>query len=152
MKIESARLPLFALLATMAMTGCSHDADHARRRQASARSSGDEHVTRADAPASETDARSADAADAAEPVDTSPTAMDQGGSATDLEITRQIRAAVVADSSLSLSARNCTIITNNGRVWLRGEVTEAERTTIERHATDVGGVMAVHDDLRIAQE
>jgi len=138
-----------AILAAMAAMGCSHADEHPRHRQSSARSSGDEHVTRTEAPASDADGARADAA---EPVDTSPTAMDQGDSATDLEITRQIRAAVVADSSLSLSARNCTIITNNGRVWLRGEVTAAERTVIERHATDVGGVMALHDDLRIAEE
>jgi osmotically-inducible protein OsmY len=129
--------------------GCSHEDDHPRHRAGSAaRSSGDEHVTRTDPADSDADEAHA----TAEPVDASPTAMDQGNSATDLEITRQIRASVVADSTLSMSARNCTIVTNNGRVWLRGEVTAEERTAIERHATDVGGVMAVHDDLRIAQE
>ncbi len=80
---------------------------------------------------------------------TGPNAMDQSEAAADVEITRQIRSAVVSDSSLSFGARNAVIITNAGRVTLRGEVTGAESAAIERHARAAPGVRDVVNDLSV---
>lgn len=80
-----------------------------------------------------------------------PTAMDQSEAPEDLEITRQIRAAVVGDSSLSVAARNVTIITRGAIVTLRGNVTSnAERETIDRHAHQVVGVERVENMLSVS--
>lgn len=55
-----------------------------------------------------------------------PTAFDQGSSQNDLEITTQIRKAIMAKDGLSVNAQNVKIITTNGRVTLRGPVNNAE--------------------------
>jgi hypothetical protein len=66
------------------------------------------------------------------------TPMDQGRSKSDREITQNIRKAVVADKSLSFSAKNVKIITVNGKVTLRGPVkTESEKANIEAAARKV---------------
>jgi hyperosmotically inducible periplasmic protein len=68
------------------------------------------------------------------------TPMDQGNGETDLRITQQIRQAVMADGSLSFTAKNVKIITMNGSVTLRGPVnTAAERSAIEAAARKVAG-------------
>lgn len=68
------------------------------------------------------------------------TPMDQGNGETDLRITQQIRQAVMADKSLSFTAKNVKIITTNGSVTLRGPVnTAAERSAIEAAARKVAG-------------
>ncbi len=68
------------------------------------------------------------------------TPMDQGNGQTDLKITQQIRQAVMADGSLSFTAKNVKIITVKGKVTLRGPVnTEAERSAIEAAARKVAG-------------
>ena len=115
-----------------ATSGGDHTADSAERR--------DVRTTHhAAAPAAVT-AVTADA----------PTATDQSETSADLEITRQIRVAIVGDSTLSWSALNCTIVTNRAVVTLRGDVgTEAERNTIERHARAVAGVVRVDDMLHV---
>jgi len=77
------------------------------------------------------------------------TAGDQSENAVDLEITRHIRAAVMDDSSLSFGARNCTIITRDGVVTLRGEVTGVEAQSISRHAQRAPGVARVDNDLSV---
>jgi len=76
--------------------------------------------------------------------------MDQSESAEDLEITRQIRSAVFGDSSLSFSARNCTIITRDTIVTLRGSVTHAESVLIEQHAHEAPGVTRVDNLLEMS--
>ncbi len=68
------------------------------------------------------------------------TPMDQGPSDADRKITRDIRQAVMSDSTLSFTAKNVKIITVDGRVTLRGPVkTEAERSAIEAAARKVVG-------------
>jgi osmotically-inducible protein OsmY len=67
------------------------------------------------------------------------TPMDQKNNADDLETTQAIRKAVMADDSLSATAKNVKIITENGVVTLRGVVkTEAEKKAIEAKARSVG--------------
>ncbi|MET0790400.1 MAG: BON domain-containing protein [Polyangiaceae bacterium] len=68
------------------------------------------------------------------------TPMDQGPSEADRKITRDIRQAVMSDSSLSFTAKNVKIITVDGKVTLRGPVkTAAERSAIEATARKVVG-------------
>jgi len=79
-----------------------------------------------------------------------PTPMDQGNGAADLKITQQIRQAVVADGSLSFTAKNVKIITTNGKVTLRGPVnSEQERNAIEASARRVAGDMNVDNQLEV---
>ena len=84
---------------------------------------------------------------------TTLSAMGQSQSAVDRKITRDIRQAVLNDSTLSPRAKNVKIITIDGRVTLRGPVkTEAERTAIEATARRVVGSGAlVHSELELIQ-
>jgi len=76
--------------------------------------------------------------------------MDQNNDKSDLEITQGIRKAVVADSSLSFSAKNVKIITQGGKVTLRGVVkSEQERKTIDDSARKVAGAGNVDDQLEV---
>jgi hyperosmotically inducible protein len=79
-----------------------------------------------------------------------PTPMDQGNGSADLKITQQIRQAVVADSSLSFTAKNVKIITSNGKVTLRGPVnSDQERQAIEASARKVAGATNVDNQLEV---
>jgi hyperosmotically inducible protein len=79
-----------------------------------------------------------------------PTPIDQGESATDRAATQQIRKALMADDSLSFTAKNVKIITLNGKVTLRGSVNSArERTTIEAAAKKASGVTSVDNQLEV---
>ncbi|MBX3040544.1 MAG: BON domain-containing protein [Bdellovibrionaceae bacterium] len=81
-----------------------------------------------------------------------PTADQQGNSQTDLEITRRIRADLVANKSLSTYAQNIKIITQNGRVILRGPVRSlTEKAEAERIAGVVAGTTSVTNDLTITK-
>jgi len=77
------------------------------------------------------------------------TAIDQSEDSSDVAITGRIRQAVVADSSLSLGARNCVIVTQHGHVTLRGDVTRAERDAIIAHAGRVAGATNVESELHV---
>lgn len=70
------------------------------------------------------------------------TPFDQGNSEADLNTTAQIRKEVIAQKNMSVNAQNVKIITNAGKVTLRGAVnsTEEKRTIGEiadRHAQAV---------------
>lgn len=79
------------------------------------------------------------------------TPFDQGENESDLKVTQQIRQAVMADGSLSFTAKNVKIITLNGKVTLRGPVkTAAERTSIEGAARKVAGAGKVDNQLEVA--
>lgn len=54
------------------------------------------------------------------------TPMDQGNSKSDIDTTAKIRREIVDQKGLSVNAQNVKIITNNGRVTLRGPVDTAE--------------------------
>jgi hyperosmotically inducible protein len=63
------------------------------------------------------------------------TPMDQSSDPKDIEITRQIRKAVMADDSLSTTAKNIKIITIDGTATLRGPVeSSSERLNIGKKA------------------
>ncbi|MER3423241.1 MAG: hyperosmotically inducible protein [Nitrospiraceae bacterium] len=68
------------------------------------------------------------------------TAFDQSEQKDDLEITRNIRRALVEDRSLSFAAKNIAIIPSQGHVTLKGQVnTEAERASILQKAKAIAG-------------
>ena len=54
------------------------------------------------------------------------TPLDQSNSPEDLKITQDIRKAVMADNTLSFTAKNVKIITAGGKVTLRGPVNNAD--------------------------
>lgn len=74
------------------------------------------------------------------------TPMDQGNSKSDVDITAAIRRALMADASLSTTAKNVKIIAVKGKVTLRGAVLSAdERDKIEAAAKRVA--QSVDDQL-----
>jgi hyperosmotically inducible periplasmic protein len=78
------------------------------------------------------------------------TPMDQKNNETDLKVTQQIRQAVMADDSLSFTAKNVKIIAQNGKVTLRGPVkTAEERNAIEAAARKVAGVTHVDNQIEV---
>jgi hyperosmotically inducible periplasmic protein len=82
-----------------------------------------------------------------------PTAEDQAQNRQDLEITANIRKAVISDNSLSLNAHNVKIISSSGVVTLRGPVkSEEEKALIEARAKDVKGVTQVVNLLEVESQ
>jgi hyperosmotically inducible periplasmic protein len=75
---------------------------------------------------------------------------DQSESQGDRNLTQQIRQAVVGDKSLSTTAKNIKIITNNGVVTLRGPVNDAhEKEKIQAKAQQIAGVNRVDNQLEV---
>src|SRR5436309_10956886 len=68
------------------------------------------------------------------------TSGDQSNSSADLKITQAIRQALMKESDLSGTAKNIKIITNKGRVTLRGPVkTAQEKAKINHLAKSAAG-------------
>jgi hyperosmotically inducible periplasmic protein len=79
------------------------------------------------------------------------TADQQKMNTTDRNITKQIRAAIYKDKSLSTYAHNVKIISQDGKVTLKGPVrSEDEKTSIEAKAVAVVGAGNVTNQLEIA--
>ena len=79
------------------------------------------------------------------------TADQQKENPADREITQKIRQALMDDKSLSTYAHNVKIITQDGKVTLKGPVRSAEeKKTIEDKATDVAGAGHVVNQISIA--
>ncbi len=78
------------------------------------------------------------------------TPTDQKENERDLAITQSIRKAVMADDTLSFTAKNCKIITKDGVVTLKGPVKdERERRAIEAAASRIAGAGNVSNQLEI---
>jgi osmotically-inducible protein OsmY len=78
------------------------------------------------------------------------TPLDQSGTEADRKITAAVRRSITDDSTMSVNARNCKIITQNGTVTLRGTVdTQGEKDAIEAKAKSVEGVMSVDNQLEV---
>ena len=79
------------------------------------------------------------------------TPMDQSQSSDHVQLTADVRRAILAEDSLSMGAKNCKIITDkSGRVWLRGAVnTQAEKEMIERIARRIAGEDTVTNQLEV---
>ena len=81
---------------------------------------------------------------------TEPTADQAKNTLSDRETMRRIRRAVVADHSLSTYAHNVKIISQAGKVTLKGPVhTEDEKKAIEAKATEVAGEGNVTNEITV---
>jgi len=81
---------------------------------------------------------------------TAPTADQAKNKSSDLEIMQKIRKAVMDEKSLSTYAHNVKIISQHGKVTLKGPVrSEEEKNTIEKIATDVAGAGNVTDQITV---
>ena len=81
---------------------------------------------------------------------TEPTADQQKNNASDLEITQQIRKAVMKDKSLSTYAHNVKIISKDGMVTLKGPVrSDVEKRSVEAIAAEVVGQAKVTSKLAV---
>lgn len=78
------------------------------------------------------------------------TADQQSNAKSDVELTREIRSAVVKDRSLSMMAHNVKIVSANGSVTLGGPVnTEEEKTAIASNAQTIAGADKVDNQLEV---
>jgi hyperosmotically inducible protein len=83
--------------------------------------------------------------------DQNPTADNQKMNPADRELTKKIRSAVNSDKSLSTYAHNIKIISQDGKVTLRGPVRSAdEKASIEAKATELAGGGNVTNMLDVA--
>lgn len=83
--------------------------------------------------------------------DQSATADDQKMNPADRAITQKIRKALHDDNSLSMYAHNVKIITQDGKVTLRGPVrSDEEKASIEAKAVAVAGAGNVTNQLEVA--
>jgi hyperosmotically inducible protein len=84
---------------------------------------------------------------------TTKTPLDQSNEESDIDQVAEIRSKVLEIDDLSVIGRNVKIITEAGRVTLRGPVaSEAERKAIVDVATGVAGAGNVDDQLEIDAE
>jgi hyperosmotically inducible periplasmic protein len=80
-----------------------------------------------------------------------PTADQQKMNPSDRAITQKIRKAIHEDSSLSTNGHNIKIITQDGKVTLRGPVrSDGERSNLEAKAVNVAGQENVTNQLEVA--
>jgi hyperosmotically inducible protein len=81
------------------------------------------------------------------------TAGQQSNAKSDVELTREIRQAVVKDDSLSMLAHNVKIVAANGSVILRGPVkTEQEKVAIANKAEQIAGPNKVNNQLEVKNQ
>jgi hyperosmotically inducible protein len=79
------------------------------------------------------------------------TSDDQKNDKDDVRLTAKIRRAILHEKTLSMAARNIRIISANGAVTLRGEVSsEEEKATVTATAREIAGARNVTDELTVA--
>jgi hypothetical protein len=75
---------------------------------------------------------------------------DQGGNASDREITQRIRRVLSTNDQFSVMAENIKVITVNGKVTLRGPVkTAEEKQAVQAVAQSVAGAATVDNQLEV---
>lgn len=78
------------------------------------------------------------------------TALEQSNDSADLEVTKNIRQALIASSSLSTGAQNVTVVTTPATVVVQGVVaSESERSAVAAVARQHAGGRTVSEDLEI---
>ena len=78
------------------------------------------------------------------------TAEKQSNSKDDLALTQQIRQAVMKDGSLSINGKNVKIISQDGKVSLKGPVdSQREKDTIAAKAREIAGKDKVDNQLEV---
>lgn len=81
------------------------------------------------------------------------TADQQKENATDRELTRSIRRALMDDKDLSSYAHNVKIISQGGNVTLKGPVrSDDEKRVVETKATEVAGAGHVTNQMSVAKQ
>jgi hyperosmotically inducible protein len=81
---------------------------------------------------------------------TAKTADQQSNAKADIDVTRRIRQAIIADKELSTNAHNVKVITRAGKVTLKGPVrTDAEKQTVEMKASEVAGAGNVKSEVTV---
>ena len=81
-----------------------------------------------------------------------PTAGTQSNKRDDVEVTRDIRRAIVDDGTLSTNAHNVKIITIDGAVTLRGPVdSPQEKARVAAKAQQVPGVKHVDNQIEVTK-
>ncbi|MGH9558828.1 MAG: BON domain-containing protein [Bryobacteraceae bacterium] len=74
-------------------------------------------------------------------------------SATDSQMTMQVRHAITEDTALGPDAHNVRVSTKNGTVTLRGKVSsEQDKDMIVSKAKQIAGDSNVKDDLTVAKK
>jgi hyperosmotically inducible periplasmic protein len=125
-------IPVFFLLAGLAIIGCNKDRAQSNQGSQSAAVDNTGRNVR-------------------DRNEATKTPGDQSENEADRTITQTIRKAITADDSLSTNAKNVKIITNDGTVTLRGPVkSEKEKADIEAKAKQVAGVKNVDNQLEVA--
>lgn len=82
-----------------------------------------------------------------------PTADQGKNNQSDREIMRQIRKEVVGDKKLSTYGHNVKIVSQNGKVTLKGPVhSEEEKKTIEEYARKVAGDANVSNEITVKED
>jgi len=82
-----------------------------------------------------------------------PTADQAKNNLSDRQIMQNIRKAVIADKSLSTYGHNAKIISDHGKVTLKGPVnSDEERRNIEAKATEVAGAGNVTNQLSVKND
>lgn len=80
------------------------------------------------------------------PMANEKTAMEQDARAKDLALTRSIREKINEDKSLSLRAKNITVISENGKITLKGAISNnAEKSKLEEIAKKATGAKTVEN-------
>ena len=78
------------------------------------------------------------------------TSGDQSNSSADLKVTQAIRQSLMKDDTLSTTAKNIKVITENGQVTLRGPVKNAqEKAKVSQLAKSAAGGAHVVDQLDV---
>ena len=79
-----------------------------------------------------------------------PTADQAKNTVSDRDLMQKIRKSIVGDKSLSTYAHNVKIISQNGKVTLKGPVrSEEEKNAVEQKATEVAGAGNVTNEITI---
>ncbi|MDP9127338.1 MAG: BON domain-containing protein [Pseudomonadota bacterium] len=79
-----------------------------------------------------------------------PTADQAGNQLSDRDVMQKIRQAIIADKSLSTYGHNVKVISQNGKVTLKGPVnSDQEKASIEAKAVDVVGDGNVVNNLSV---
>ena len=80
-----------------------------------------------------------------------PTADQQKNNRSDLDVTKQIRRALLKEKSLSTNAHNVKVISQNGMVMLKGPVnSDTEKQAVEARAAEIAGADKVSSELQVA--
>ena len=84
-------------------------------------------------------------------MDQNATADKQSNTASDRELTRQVRKAITQDKSMSTYAHNVKVVAQNGQVILSGPVrSDEEKQAIVQKAGEVAGQDHIVDQISVA--